>query len=118
VTDREYLTELAERLLGRGLPNAHVTAVVAELAIFLTAAGAARKRSSARSARSHRLAPDGLAEPDEHVRVWRWRADTFAGGALLNRFGARGWEVVWGRRRGPLRLPPGSGAGPALGVPA
>ncbi|MER5950956.1 hypothetical protein ABT127_33470 [Streptomyces sp. NPDC001904] len=89
-----YWDELARHLRGRGLPDGHVTATVAELSESAVRSGgtdpAAAFGPAAELAR--RLAP-GRAAPDEHVEIWRWTADTYADAALLDRFGAEGWEL-------------------------
>ncbi|WP_353941796.1 hypothetical protein ABII15_09250 [Streptomyces sp. HUAS MG91] len=86
-----YWDELSRDLRGRGLPPGHVTATVAELAARSDAADPAVAFGPAGEL-ADRLAPDRTA-PDEHVEIWRWTADTYADAALLDRFGAEGWEL-------------------------
>ncbi|WP_420032974.1 hypothetical protein ACN2WE_10035 [Streptomyces sp. cg28] len=86
-----YWDELARHLRGRGLPPGHVTATVTELAERLGGTDPAAAFGPAEEL-AGRLAPERAA-PDEHVEIWRWTADTYADAALLDRFGAEGWEL-------------------------
>lgn len=86
----EYWDELSRLLRAAGLPPGHVAATVDELA-GPGPADPAREWGPP-AALADRLAP-GPAPVDEHVETWRWAADTYADVALLDRFGAEGWEV-------------------------
>ncbi|MFJ4712529.1 hypothetical protein [Streptomyces sp. NPDC088785] len=86
-----YWGEVSRELHGRGLPPGHVTATVDELAARSGGADPAPAFGPP-GALAGLLAPERAA-PDEHVEVWRWSADTFADAALLDRFGAEGWEL-------------------------
>ncbi|MEU6389870.1 hypothetical protein [Streptomyces sp. NPDC046939] len=99
MTADDYLAELSRLLRDHGLPPAHVTATVDDLAAHLAESGPVDPEDEfgpvAEFARQ--LAPEGAAAdavaPDEHVETWRWTADTYADEALLDRFGDEGWEV-------------------------
>ncbi|NEB78667.1 hypothetical protein G3I40_26060 [Streptomyces sp. SID14478] len=84
-TDPSYWDEVAAALHARGLPPEHVTAVLADLTALAGDLGPAAELAE-------RLVPAG-APVDEHTESRRWTADTYADEALLNRFGADGWEV-------------------------
>ncbi|MEU6843179.1 hypothetical protein ABZ930_15045 [Streptomyces sp. NPDC046716] len=86
-----YWDELSRHLRGHGLPPGHVTETVAELAARSGGTDPADAYGPAADL-ARRLAP-GPAAPDEHVEIWRWTADTYADAALLDRFGADGWEL-------------------------
>ncbi|QNS06951.1 hypothetical protein [Streptomyces xanthii] len=84
-----YWDEMRELLRGRGLPDGHTEAVLAELAG--AAHGDPAGRFGPAGALAEMLTPAPAA--DEHAEIWRWSADTYADAALLDRFGAEGWEL-------------------------
>ncbi|MFI7012301.1 hypothetical protein [Streptomyces sp. NPDC050145] len=85
----DYWDETRERLRERGLPDGHAERVLAELAGAAPADPAGRFGPA--GALAERLTPEPAA--DEHAEIWRWSADTYADAALLDRFGAEGWEL-------------------------
>ncbi|MFD8570982.1 hypothetical protein [Streptomyces sp. NPDC059639] len=90
-TAAAYWDALSGHLRGRGLPPGHVTETVGELSARSGGTDPADAFGPAGEL-ARRLAP-GPSAPDEHVEIWRWTADTYADAALLDRFGAEGWEL-------------------------
>ncbi|MGW0732192.1 hypothetical protein [Streptomyces sp. NPDC002851] len=92
-----YLDALADRLRAEGLPDAHVTATVADLAAHLAETeGEPEDEFGPLEEFARQLVPGGDGAPpapESHVETWRWVADTYVDEELLCRFGAEGWEV-------------------------
>ncbi|MBC9717933.1 hypothetical protein H9Y04_35920 [Streptomyces sp. TRM66268-LWL] len=90
-----YVAELAAALRESGLPEERVAATVADVATHLQETGAdGLDEFGPVGEFAAQLAPAGAeAVAESPVETWRWTADTYADEALLNRFGAEGWEV-------------------------
>ncbi|MER7173795.1 HAAS signaling domain-containing protein [Streptomyces mesophilus] len=90
-----YLAELAAALRESGLPEERIEATVADLATHLEQTGAEgpQEFGPAGEFAAQLAPPDGGTAAESPVETWRWTADTYADEALLNRFGAEGWEV-------------------------
>ncbi|MZD08690.1 hypothetical protein GTW43_26950, partial [Streptomyces sp. SID5785] len=86
-----YWDGLAARLADRGLPEGHIAEILAGLAGAVPQDRGPAGALGAAEALAARLTPPPAA--DERVEIWRWSADTYADAALLDRFGAEGWEL-------------------------
>lgn len=91
----DYFEELAAALRERGLPEARVTATVAELAGYADDAGAdPRTEFGPVGEFAAQLAgTGGPGEPEPGAERWVWTADAYVDQRMMNRFGAQGWEI-------------------------
>lgn len=97
----DYLTELADRLRAAGVAEHRITATVEELTDHLAHSGTTPEEEfgplpefAAQLGEQAAVVADAPhGEPAADAEEWRWAADTYVDRALLNRYGAEGWEV-------------------------
>ncbi|GAA2466909.1 hypothetical protein [Streptomyces macrosporus] len=97
-----YFTELADRLRARGLAEARVTAVLADLHEYLLDADTTPEAEFGPVEEfAEQLVRGGTdaspaepaGEPGPRAEEWRWLCDAYTDRELLARFGDQGWEV-------------------------
>lgn len=90
-----YFAELTRRLYEQGLTQERTAALVAELADHAADSGAEPYAEFGQPAALARqlAAAGGPSDPDPGAERWVWTADAYVDQAMMNRFGAQGWEI-------------------------